>query len=89
MTENHFNTTPGKVDSTKPLTEYTLEELKGEINIYENEIKVRQIMGTSDDWYSNFLLSWLEKLRQQLQNKRGPEKQKLEDAQTWTQGELF
>lgn len=89
MTENHFNTIPGKVDSTKPLTEYTLEELKGEINIYENEIKVRQILGTSDDWYSNFLLSWLEKLRQQLQNKRGPEKQNLENAQTWTQGVLF
>ena len=30
MTENHFNTTPGNVDSTKPLTEYTLEELKGD-----------------------------------------------------------
>ena len=89
MTENHFNTTPGKVDSTKPLTEYTVEELKDEISIYENEIKVRQIMGTSDDWYSNFLLSWLEKLRQQLQNKQGPAKQKLEEARTWMQGELF
>lgn len=68
MTENHFSTVPG-ISAQKPLQEYTLAELKTEIEVYDNEIKARQITGAPDDWYSQFCVSWLEKCKDELKNR--------------------